>query len=210
MKLPGIEYKGDISKFIESESDMYSNICFYKDLDYFKDEVLYSKFVKACEKQIRNSKDYSAFISYVKNVLGINYCQVSSKIYDTDATIELHHGPIFTLYDVTSVVLNWYLKTGTKINTFRIVNRVLDEHFDLHVQVIMMTTTNHQAAHNRDIFNHFNQGIGNINEFIKFYSDCLDDIHKYKIWNFINFCKDNPSFDRGILDVDHISKIVKL
>jgi hypothetical protein len=43
-----------------------------------------------------------------------------------------------------------------------------------------------------------------------YYGGAYDDVHKYKIWNFINFCKDNPSFDRGILDTDHISKIIKL
>lgn len=215
MNLPGIEYKGDISKFIESENDPYSNICFYKDLDYFRDEILYSKFVKKCEQQIRTSKDYSTFISYIKSVLGINYCQVLSQIYDSDNVkggpiVEMHHGPLFTLYDITSAVLNWFLKTGTKINTFRIIDRVLEEHYDLRVQVVMLSTVAHEASHVGEIFLNLNHGIGNINEFIKFYADCLDDIHKYKIWNYIEYSKNNPSFDKGILDTEHIQKIIKM
>lgn len=210
MKLPNIEYKGDVSKFIEAKDDMFANISFYKDIDYFTDEVLYSKFVKDVEKMVRTSKEYSAFISYIKNILGINFCQVSSKIYDTDATVEMHHGPIFTLYDVVSVILNSYIKRGYKINTYRIADRVIDEHYSLHVQVIMMAVTNHEAIRNRDIFNNFHQGIGDIDAFLKTYGAYLDDEHKYKIWNYMKMCEDNPSFDRGLLDVDHIKKFINL
>ncbi len=208
--LPNIEYKGDISKFIEATDDPYSSIMFYKDKEYFSDAVLYSKFVKNVENMVRTSKDYSAFVSWIKNVLGINFCQVFSKIYDTDATIEMHHGPIFTLYDIVSVILNWFLNHGYKISTFRVANKVLEEHFALRVQVVMMTVTAHEGVHNRDIFNNFNQGIGNLNEFLKLYGDCLDDDHKYKIWNYMNLCKTNPSFDRGILDTVEVKKYIKL
>src|SRR5574343_545945 len=142
MKLPNIEYKGDISKFIEAKDNPYEAISFYKDTDYFTDEIMYNKFVKEVEKLVRTSKDYSAFVSYIKNILGINFCQVSSKIYDTDATIEMHHGPIFTLYDICCVILNYYIKTGRKITTFRIANAVIEEHFAMRVQVVMMAVTN--------------------------------------------------------------------
>lgn len=210
MDLPNIEFKGDTSKFVTAEDELYDSISFYKDLDYFSDETLYNRFVKDCEKAIRTSPYYSNFVSYIKNKLGINFCQVTSKIYDDDATIEMHHGPIFTLYDVTSVILNWFLKRNMKINTFRVAKKVIDEHYALRVQVIMMSVTNHEAAHNKDIFNHLNQGIGNINEFLNLYGHCLDDIQKYKIWNFINFCQNNPSFDKGILDLDHVKKYIEL
>ena len=65
MKLPNIEYKGDISKFIEAKDNPYEAISFYKDTDYFTDEIMYNKFVKEVEKLVRTSKDYSAFISYI-------------------------------------------------------------------------------------------------------------------------------------------------
>ena len=210
MEFANIKYNGDVSKFIQAEDDPYASISMHKDTDYFQDEAEYTKFVKACESSIRRSQDYKVFISFIKNILGINFCQVSSKIYDTDATIEMHHGPIFTLFDITSVILNYFMKTGKKINTFRITDAVLQEHFDLRVQVVMLAVTNHEAAHNRDVFLHVKQGIGNLTEFLDFYKDCLDDIHKYKIWNYINMCKSNPSFDKGYLDVDHISKVIKL
>jgi len=210
MDFSGIKYIGDVSKFIEADDDQYESISFFKDIDYFQDEVNLSKFIKSCERRIRTSKEYDAFIIYIKRVLGINFCQVSSQIYDTDASIEMHHGPIFSLYDIVYVILNWYLKKGLKITSFRIADTVIDEHFDLYVQVVMLAITNHEATHNRDLFLHVNQGIGNLTGFIERYKDCLDDVHKYKIWNYINMCKSSPSFDRGYLDVDHIAKMIKL
>lgn len=211
MDFSGIKYKGDISKYIEADDNQYDSISFFKDIDYFQDEVLYSRFVKACETRVRTSKEYAAYIDYIKRILGINFCQVSSHIYGEDkVTIEMHHGPIFTLYDITAIMLNWFLKHGSKINSFRLIDKVIDEHYARRVQVVMLAKTNHEAAHNRDLFLHVNQGIGDITEFIKIYSPCFDDDHKYKIWNYINLCKSNPSFDRGYLDIDHVAKMVKL
>ena len=209
MKLPNIEYQGDITKSIKAADDAFDMISYYKDLEYFGDEVNYSKYVKEIEKLVRTSRDYSTFIAYLKNILGLNFCQVSSKITDADATIEMHHGPIFTLYDICSVVLNYYLKTGKKISTFKIANTVLDEHFEMRVQVVMMSVTSHEAIKNRDIFLNIHQGVGNINAFINRYADCLDDIQKYKIYQYIQISKNNPSFDTGILDIDNVEKLLK-
>lgn len=210
MDFANIHYVGDVSKFVEAEDDPTVNISLNKDIDYFQDIKEYSSFVKACESKVRTSPDYKIYVGYIKGVIGINFCQACPNIYDTDATVELHHGPIFTLYDITSVILNNRLRTGKKINTPRIVDAVLNEHFDLRVQTVMLAKTNHEAAHNRDLFLHVNQAFGNLNEFIEMYQNDLEDIHKYKIWHYINMCKSNPSFDRGYLDIDHISKIVKL
>lgn len=121
----------------------------------------------------------------------------------------MHHGPIFTLYDICCVILNYYIKTGRKITTFRIANAVIEEHFAMRVQVVMMAVTNHEAIKNRDIYLNVHQGIGNVNEFIKMYADCFDDNQKYKIWSYINMSKMNDSFDTGILDTEHIAKMIK-
>ena len=210
MEFGNIRYTGDVTKFVESKDDATEFISLNKDIDYFQDETFYNRFVKGCEKMVRQSPDYSIFVQWIKKIVGINFCQVSSSIYDTDATIEMHHGPIFTLFDIVSIILNDFIRTNQKINTLRITDKVLDEHFKLRVQVIMLAVTNHEAAHNRDLFLNVRQGIGNISEFIDVYKDSLDDIHKYKIWNYINLCKDNDSFDTGYLDVKHISKVIKL
>jgi len=213
MNLPNIKYNGDITKLVTANDDQFDSVSYIKDAEYFFDSTNYSKFIKEVEKLVRHSDDYNEFVRYIKRTLGINFCQVSSKITDDMATIEMHHGPLFTLYDVVEVILNFFIKTGTPINTFRVANKVLDEHFALRVQIIMLTVTNHEAISNRDLFTHINQGIGNVDAFIKLYAPYLQDEQKYKIWNYLNLCENSnfgKSFDRGYLDIDWIKRYIKI
>ena len=213
MNLPNIKYNGDITKLVTAEDDGFDSISYYKDTEYFFDAMSTAKFIKEVEKLVRHSDDYSAFVQYIKRTLGLDFCQVSSKITGDMATIEMHHGPLFTLYDVCEVILNYFIGKGKKINTFRIADKVLEEHFAMRVQIIMLTVTNHEAISNRDLFTHINQGVGNVDEFIKMYTPYLGDEQKYKIWNFLNLCEHSnfgKSFDRGYLDVDYVKKYIKI
>lgn len=208
MDLPGIRYEGGIEKSISSD-DTSEVIMMYKPREYFADQPTYSKYVKSCERVVRHSSDYKAFVNWIKNVLGVNFCQVSSKIVEGDASIEMHHGPIFTLYDYCAIILNDAINKGDKISTFRIADRVLQEHFDLRVQVVMLAVTNHEAITNRDLFLNIRQGIGNVDAFIKKYASALDDEQKYKIWSYINFSQNNDTFDSGILDVPNVVRMIR-
>lgn len=208
MNIPGIIYKGDIVRSMETD-DSLETITMFKDREYFEEIETYNNYVKKCEKVVRTSQDYSNFIKYIKEILGINFCQVSSQIVSGDATIEMHHGPIFTLFDYCSIILNDYLQKGKKISTFRIANSVIQEHYDMRVQVVMLAVTNHEAVTNRDIFLNIRQGIGNVNEFIEKYACAFDDEQKYKVWNYIEYSKHNDTYDTGILDAKNISKMLR-
>lgn len=208
MNLPGIKYEGGIEKVISSPNTL-DIISMYKSRDYFFDSDTFVKYVKMVEKVVRGSEDYKAFVTWVKNVLGINFCQVSSKIVEGDASIEMHHGPIFTLYDYCAIILQHMISSGETISSFRVADRVLQEHFDLRVQVVMLAITNHEAISNRDLFLNLNQGIGNVNAFIMKYAADLDDEQKYKIWNYINFSQSNQTFDSGILDTKNVVSVIK-
>ena len=210
--LPNIEIRADISKFIRSIDDG-EEILYFKDNEYFFDDASYSKFIKEVEKMVRTSKDYTHFVGYIKNTLGINFCQVLSKVTESDnVEVEMHHGPIFTLYDVCEVILNWFLKTGQRINTFRVADKVLDEHYAMRVQVVMLSKTMHEPLHQKHIFMHSNQPIQNINDLIKIYTPYLQDEQKYKIFQYAELCK-NPafskSFDTGLLDMAYVDKYIK-
>lgn len=208
MDLPGITYEGGIEKMVSS-SDTTDVIVMYRPREYFLDDAAYKGFVKDVERMVRTSDDYKAFIQWVKRVLGINFCQVSSKILDGDATIEMHHGPIFTLYDYAAILLNDAIASGEKISTFRIASKLIEEHFALRVQVVMLAVTNHEAVSNRDLFLNIHQGIGNVDAFIKKYAHAFDDEQKYKVWSYINFSKSNQTYDTGILDVKNVTPMLK-
>lgn len=208
MDLPGITYEGGIEKTVSS-NDTTDVIVMYRPREYFRDDAAYKGFVKDVERMVRTSDDYKAFIQWVKRVLGINFCQVSSKILDGDATIEMHHGPIFTLYDYAAILLNDAIASGERISTFRIASKLIEEHFALRVQVVMLAITNHEAVSNRDLFLNIHQGIGNVDAFIKKYAHAFDDEQKYKVWSYINFSKSNQTYDTGILDVKNVTPMLK-
>ena len=121
----------------------------------------------------------------------------------------MHHGPIFTLFDYCAIILNEFLALGKKISTFRIANRVIQEHYDLRVQVVMLAVTNHEAVTNRDLFLNIRQGIGNVNEFIAKYGPYFDDDQKFKVWSYIEYSKHNDTYDTGILDVKNVTKMLR-
>lgn len=216
MNLPNIRYTGDYARFVENAEDPNQCIAFYKGADYFEDMVEYNKFAKAVENTVRTSDDYKRFVAWVKNTVGINFCQVSSNIVERDddekgknCLIQMHHGPIFTLYDYVTIIMNKFIDEGKPISTFIIANEVIEEHFKLHVQVVMLAETNHEAVHNRDIFLNIRQGIGNISEFIREYAPYLTDDQKYRIHRYISLCQDNDSYDTGVLDCEKVEPLVQ-
>ena len=209
MEMPNIAYKGNIQKSVSAKDNYYKEISYLKTIDDFIDDTMYSKYISSIERLVRTNDDYKAFLSYIKNVLGINFCQVFNKIYsDIDATVEFHHGPLFTLYDICELELTKFIKTGQSINTFRIADSVLDLHFQLKVNGVMMCKTVHEMAHNEDIFINLNQSIGDINAYIQEYAKYFTPEIKYKIWTFIQMSKENDSFDLGGLNVDVVKSYI--
>ena len=209
MNIPNISYKGNLAKNVSADDDYYQEISYFKTIEDFVDESSYSKFIKAVENMVRTSNDYKAFIDYIKHTLGLDFCQVFSKITDECATIEFHHGPIFTLYDICEVELLKFIKTGQRINTFRVADSVLQLHFDMKVNGVLLSKTAHEMFHEQEIFINVNQCIGDINTYIKEYAKYFSPEVKYKLWNYVKMCEDNDSFDRGSLDLTIVKTYVK-
>ena len=210
MNIPNITYKGNLSKNISADDDYYQEISYFKTIEDFLDESSYSKYIKAIESLVRTSNDYKAFIDYIKNVLGINFCQVFNQIYDRDdATVEFHHGPIFTLYDICEVELTKFIQTGQRINTFRIADSVLDLHFKMKVNGVLLCVSAHEMAHNNQFFLNLKQCIGDVNSYIAEYSKYFTPEVKYKIWTYMQMCEKNESFDNGVLDMEVVKNYIK-
>ena len=205
-KIPGIQVnKPNNNPTIDSDESYYE-IPFYKDYDYMfsiENEVAY---IKAVERLVRSSKYYSRYIAHMKNDLGMNFCQVKGNISeDEDAgvtdLIEMHHGPIFTLFDVTSIILNYMLAKEMKITTFSVANRVIEEHFKHRVQTVMLCKTVHQLVHDNKVFLNYKQGFGDLYSFLETYYEGLDETQINNIISYIEKCKKYDSNDFGNLEV---------
>lgn len=195
--LPDIIYdKSNITPIIDAKASYYK-ILMYKDENYFSNYESYVNFIKGCERAVRQNDRYRKYISYLKKEAKLNKCQVLKNITDEDAEIEMHHGPIFTLFDICAIVLEYFILKKWKISTFRIADVVLDEHQKNRIQVVMVSTTIHQEIHNGDIFINYHQAWGDLNAFIKKYRDAISDEYREQMNRYIDrsLLYDSTDFD---------------
>lgn len=202
--IPNIEFsKPNKNPTIDSESSNYM-LPFFKDTEYFTNLDNFVFFVKAVEKMVRSSQYYSRYVKYIKEDIGLNYCQVLSniKVEEEDNTeLEMHHGPILTLFDYVAIMLDHMLYNNKKISTFRLADKILQEHYDNHVQVVMISKTVHEEVHNGNIFLNAKQAFGDINAFLSKYKDGISEDQKRKINRYIALCEEHDSFDKHTLQL---------
>jgi len=200
--------KGDKNPKIKSR-DGDTTIKFYLSKEDLSDPETFESFIKSCELLIRKDPRYANYIGHLKNC-GLRQSAMFSGINDDMVRIEMHHGPIFNLYDLCSIVIDHLLEDGEKICTFDIAEDILDEHEDNNIQVVMLDKTSHELAHSGKIFIHFKQSVGNIMEFIKKYKKGIKREHLYTLNEYIDLCKDNDATDNGFLEVcKRVTKYVK-
>lgn len=204
--IPGIDVRKPSQNPTIDSDDSFYEIPFYKDEDYFFSLENEVAFIKAVEKVVRTSKYYSRYIAHMKNDLGMCFCQVKGNIVEDDEVgatdlIEMHHGPVLTLFDVTSIILNHMLINGEAITTFSVAHKVLEEHFKHRVQTVMLCETVHQMVHDNKIFLNLQQGFGDLFGFLEEYYDGLDKTQINVINDYIERSKKYDSNDFGNLEV---------
>ena len=167
-------------------------------LPYFKQEINfinnseYVKFVKSVENLVRRSKEYKAYIAYLKQDVGLTRCMVYGLIDDEKAPIEMHHGPIFNLFDYVEITLvSFFKKEGSLVSSFRIADQVLKDHFDNLVQVVMLSEMVHTAAHpkKKDLkpeFIDIDSAWGDVVKYIQKYSSCINYSHIHRLRRYVD------------------------
>ena len=187
--LPNIQYNSDNNTHnVDSPSSLYQ-IPYDKPESYFTNIESYVNYIKGIETLVRTNDKYSKYIYYLKNTVGLDHCEVLPNI-EVDKkgkiALEMHHGPIFTLYDYCEIMLEYFLIKGRRITTPRIAAAILEEHRMNRIQVMMVLSTVHEEIHNRDIFINYRQGFGNLDEFLKIYGIALSDKLKIKLNRYID------------------------
>ena len=208
-ELPGLTYKTESESGIETPivdgTESLYQIPLYKDEVYFTNIESYVNFIKGIEKLVRSNDRYKKYIYYLKNIVGLSHCQVLPDIEIDEKgkiEVEMHHGPIFTLYDYCEIMLEYYILKKKKISTFRIADSILDEHQANHIQVVMLLATVHEEVHNRNIFINYNQAWGDLNSFVKKYGFAMSDVLREKMNRYIDKSLMYDSNDFGVLKLN--------
>jgi len=200
--VPGITYtKDEKSPVIDSPTSPYI-IPYYKDESFLNNYESYEKYVKAIERVVRTNDRYSKYIFYLKTEIKLNHCMVLKNVDDNDCDIEMHHGPVFTLYDICAIVLEYFILKKWKISTTRVADVVLDEHLKNRVQVIMVSATVHEEIHNGEIFINYKQAWGDLAAFTKKYWDAISPEYREQLNRYIDRSLIHDSNDFGILTLN--------
>ena len=175
---------------ISMEESKYYYLPFDKSPVDLTDPKIRNSFIKSVEKLVRHSKLYKRYINFLKTDIGLTHCAVFGNIKSEkgDKTkIEMHHGPIFTLYDYVSIILEKHLADSDKeLNTFDIAAEVLELHRRNLVQVVMLSQSVHMAMDNKKLapFIPLDMTFGNLKGFIEEYGQYFSpqnrsDLKKY-------------------------------
>lgn len=178
--------------------------------DLLEDYDRYEKYVKGCEAMVRDDDRYSDYIHKLKEG-GLDKCVIMGNL-PTEAPklkIEMHHGPIFNLFDICDIVLRACLLRGdTDITTFKIADLVLAEHEADNIMIVMLSKPVHiGGAHNKKsnkgIFIDIKATWGRLDRFIDRWGDGMEREHFRYIQRYIDECKnaDGKSLDQGLFDV---------
>lgn len=209
--IPGINVKKIKQNPTLDSVDSIYELPFYKDAEFFYNLDNYVFYIKGIEKIIRSSKYYKRYIAHLKEDFGLNFCQVKGNIQENEddkhELIEMHHGPILTLFDIVAIVLEHYLVNNMNISTFDIANTVIKEHYEHNIQTVMLCETSHQEVHDGKIFLNFKQGFGNIEGFLNKYADGILPEQLIKIKNYIELSQKNDSYDNNVMRLnDEVTK----
>jgi len=165
--------------------ESFINISYNKRETFFMNSVEFIKFIKTVETMIRKSKEYKSYIAYLKEDIGLKQCSVFGNVNDSMATIEMHHGPIFTLYDCVEITLSHLFRKKEPINSSNVAHHVLRDHFDNLIQVVMLSESAHNAVHKYKgdvkFFIPIDSAWGDISSFITKYSDSITVAHIQKL-----------------------------
>ena len=154
------------------------------------DRVEYVKFVKACEQSVRTHLMYRQYLAYIKTECGLNRCSLYGNISGEDAKIEMHHGPILTLFDYIEINLIKRIMEGGEISSFDISQDVLDQHHNNIIQIVMLSVAAHKAVHPtkpgvEPEFLHMKLAFGDIVKFLRQNIKYLSIDHLNKIREYI-------------------------
>lgn len=165
---PKLEVDGFICPLYSTEKTL-------KDLD------TYNKFIKKVESMVRKDPDYKKYKEYLMKDIGLDHCMVFPNIKSDLATknqkitIEMHHGPLLTLYDSVCIITDHMLKNKEDVTSIRVYERVLDEHFDNNIQVMMLCDLAHKLYHAQKVYINPKQAWGYTPRFLERYNDGIDD-----------------------------------
>ena len=142
----------------------------------FNDSKSFDHYISDLERIVRNSFEYRHFISFLRNIQGMNECAVLENVTnkaESKVRIEIHHSP-FTLYDISVIVFRKRSALNESLNINAVAEEVLFLHYICWVGLIPLSATVHDMVHNAYMFIPTNKVRGNYRPFIESYYNYIN------------------------------------
>lgn len=173
--------------------------------DLLGDYDAYEKFIKTCENAVRKEDRYTAYVGEMKKA-GMRRCAVLGNLEeDSKVKLEMHHGPIFNLFDICDIITKATLKRKSipVITEFDIADLVLEEHRLGNIMTVMLSKSVHRGNHPKNgpsVFIDIKATVGRIDRFIDRWHDGMEKEHHEMIQRYIEECHnaENGTFDNDL------------
>jgi hypothetical protein len=111
----------------------------------FDSDADLTKFIKNCEKLIRQSTEYREWKKYIVEVLGVASCAITEE-KNYEVTIDIHHHPV-SLFVLVKAITSAKIDKAVEFCTFDICQEAIDLHFTNKVGFIPLVRSMHEKYH---------------------------------------------------------------
>lgn len=145
--------------------------------DYnFEDDHDFGIYINTVEKCVRNSYEYRAMVSYLREAIDMNQSAYFSNIRSdafSHVKIQIHHDP-FDLMTISTIVFNKRKQCHELLDEEMVAKEVMYLHYNMLIGLIPLTKTEHKLVHNNYLFVPTFAVFGYYNTFVDMYRDYID------------------------------------
>lgn len=160
-----------------------------------------TKFIKTVERVVRGSQEYKDYIKFLKDEIDMTKCTFFSNVSNKDGkkiSLEIHHEP-FTLYDITTIIIDKHMSEGKTLNYINVAEEVMKVHYQDKVGLLPLSATVHELVHDGKLFIPLQSVYGN---FISF----LEDYDAYISQDIRDVLQCKLDMSRELVDVSILEK----
>lgn len=198
---------GDVLKSSDKEEHtIESNITNLKlslRIDDFNSEKDLERFVKSCERLVRNSPEYKLWVSYIRDVLNLTVCHITGESLN-ETTVDLHHHP-FSLFMIVKGLIYKKIGNDEKFCSFDIAMETIEMHFNMYVPFVPLVYSLHEKFHNGFLKIPMEIVYGNCDYLMKEIFPFLDPDEQNVIIERLSINKSNCGWEKGYKWISMIS-----
>jgi hypothetical protein len=158
----------------------------------FENEKEERKFIKNCERGIRNSYEYKLWRQYLIDILQLTKCAITFEDM-LDVSIEIHHH-VPSLYLIVKAIARKYIEDEIKFCTFDVMRDTIELHFSNYLGYVALIKSMHEKFHNGALQIPIEFVCGDYQYFLDNYLQYLDDEDEEKIMDRVNYCNDDYKY----------------